>query len=175
MGKIFEYLRSIVFLGGVLVGIQVPAFVGQYGDQLTARVAESKRSLDAFRDDAERYFGGDMNALIAHYGANVDPVFQAGGKSIGAVVERHRYLASALSSFRKSWYSPYLHVLLNPVEEIRRTIWNSYDYRITLDGAAILFGLLTGLLGTVTLDLLAFLSAATRRRLRQAGSVEASV
>jgi hypothetical protein len=45
---LMDYLRLVLFVCGVLVGIQVPGFVDQYGQRLEAHQLEAKLSLAEF-------------------------------------------------------------------------------------------------------------------------------
>ncbi|MDY0223604.1 MAG: DUF2937 family protein, partial [Desulfobacterium sp.] len=93
MELFFSYIRVFVFLGCTLVGIQVPAFVDQYGKSLESRLIESRIALNEFQDDADKYFDGSVEELIAHYKKNDDQVFNEGGRSIQSIYDRNIMLA----------------------------------------------------------------------------------
>ena len=83
MNLFFFYIRVFVFLGVTLAGIQVPAFVDQYGKSLESHLTESRIALNEFQDDADKHFDGSIENLIAHYRDNKDQVFNE-----GAIVSR---------------------------------------------------------------------------------------
>lgn len=142
MNKIFEYLKLSLFVTAILIGIQVPGFVDQYGKNLAARAAESQQSISAFQDDANKYFNGDLHKLIKHYQQQQDPIFIDGGNSIDELVARNEFLNNALSAFKQNFYSPYLHVFVQPIAEVRQHVWQQYDYTLVLNGPSILVGIL---------------------------------
>jgi hypothetical protein len=144
MATIFSYFRLILFLGGVLVGVQVPVFVHQYGNTLEAHFKESQSSLHEFQNNAREYFGGDMEALIAHYQKNGDPVFQEGGKSIQSIYARFIELKKAVADFRESVWNAYAQAIIYPLSDIRKEVLDHYAYAVKLDFGAILFGLVSG-------------------------------
>lgn len=146
LNKIIEYIKLVIFVSAVLVGIQVPSFFDQYGQNLHARVSESAKSIEAFRDDAEKYFGGDLKRLVAHYEKQSDPVFVSGGESISSLLARNILLAGVLEEFNRTYYSAYLHVFLHPVAELRQDVWNNYSFTVVLNGASILVGILIAIL-----------------------------
>jgi hypothetical protein len=152
MTTALSYLRLILFLGGVLVGIQIPGFVDQYGKSLEAHLQESKINLTEFKQDADRYFGGDMKKLIVHYQQDGDPVFQGGGDSINSIYRRNVVLKDAAAGFEKSGFSAYIQTFVNPVPDIREEVWNNYTYSIKLDLSAISTGLLAGLILAVLVE-----------------------
>ncbi|MBN2700034.1 MAG: DUF2937 family protein [Methylothermaceae bacterium] len=147
MAVIVDYLRLILFLGGALVGVQIPGFVDQYGKGLESHFLESKQNLEEFQRDADRYFGGNLEKLIAHYKSNGDRVFHAGGESIDAIYRRNLILKNAVADFRESYFSALSQVFFNPVPEIRSEVWNNYTYFVKLDFSAIAIGLTVGLVG----------------------------
>ncbi len=152
MARTLNYVWTIAFVAGVLIGIQLPGFVDQYGKALVAHHQEAAANLSEFQDDADRYFDGDLDDLIAYYRRSPDEVFSEGGRSIAAVAERVRMLEAAVRRFRAGALSPYIQTLLFPVPEIRREVAGDYTYTIVLDGSAILVGLLAGVLAALVFD-----------------------
>ncbi|WP_084684793.1 DUF2937 family protein [Methylohalobius crimeensis] len=145
MTVIVDYLRLILFLGGTLIGVQIPGFVDQYGRSLESHFRESKQNLDEFQRDADRYFGGDLEKLIAHYKSDGDRVFYAGGESIDSIYRRNLILKNAVADFRESYFSALSQVFFNPISDIRTEVWENYSYSVKLDFSAILIGLTVGL------------------------------
>ncbi|GHA12039.1 hypothetical protein GCM10008090_22340 [Arenicella chitinivorans] len=154
MKRLFEYIRLVLFVGGVLLGIQVPGFVDQYGQRLQAHTVESERSLSDFQKDADRYFDGSIEKLVSHYQNNPDKVVQQGGGNIGKLYQRQQYLQSAYQAFTASWWSPYVQTLFNPVVDIRAQAVESYDFSVMLNSHAIVTGLIVGLSLGVILELI---------------------
>ena len=164
MRKILDYLRLILFTSGLLIGVQVPGFIDQYGKSLQAHLLESSLSLKAFQGDAERYFNGNLDQLIAHYQDNPDAVIRDGGASIAAISNRNLLLTQAWTRFTTSPYSAYRHVILQPITDIKDEVWRHYTYNIILNPSAIIVGLTCGM----TLSLLAeFINALLVRLIRQ--------
>jgi len=157
MRKILDYLRLLVFAGSVLVGLQVPGFIDQYGNSLEAHLAESSLGLDEFQQDAERYFDGSLDQLIAHYKNSPDPVIRDGGLSLSAIYSRNLILTRAWMAFNTSTYSAYTHVIFAPLNTIKNKVWSNYTYSILLDQSAIISGLSCGLALSLLLDLSALL------------------
>ena len=145
MSIAISYLRLILFIGGVLLGIQFPGFVDQYGKRLEAHYLESMNSLRQFRVDAQKYFDGDMQKLIDHYRENGDPVFQDGGDSIQSIYHRHLLLETAVRTFNRDLWNAYYQALIKPVADIQNEALASYSYSVKLDLGAIVFGLICGL------------------------------
>jgi len=159
MRKILDYLRLILFTSGVLIGVQVPGFIDQYGKSLEAHLLESSISLTEFQQDAERYFEGSLDKLIAHYQNNADPVIKAGGDSIATIYNRNLRLAQAWVAFTTDTYSAYTHVILKPVVDIKNEVWHNYTYSIVLKPSAIISGLTCGFALSLLIELSSLLLA----------------
>ena len=166
MSKIFDYLKIVVLLIGVLVGIQVPGFVDQYGKNLASRVSESDNSISRFQNDADKYFSGDIDKLIQHYRTTSDPVIASGGESIESLFVRNRSLLNAYEEFTKSTYSSYYHVTTNPVQEIMSDTWQRYTHSVVLNSQAIIAGIICAVTILVLFELLIFLLVLPARKLK---------
>ena len=165
MRKIVDYLRLILFTSGVLFGVQVPGFIDQYGKILEAHLLESSLSLAEFQKDAQRYFDGNLDKLIAHYQNNPDPVIKDGGASINAIYSRNLKLTQAWTAFSKNTYSAYSHVLLEPLIDIKNEVWSNYTYSIVLNQSAIISGLFCGFLLALLIELSGLLISNLLRQL----------
>ena len=67
MSKLLDYIRLSFFAAGLLLGVQIPAFVSDFGHALDAHLIEANNTLAPFKKDAQNYFNNDLNKLIAHY------------------------------------------------------------------------------------------------------------
>lgn len=145
--KIFsDYLRILLFAVGVLLGLQVPGFVEQYGSRLEARVMESNHNLQAFQADADKYFDGDIARLITHYKNNSDQIIQDGGNSIDTLYQRNQKLISAFEHFSRNSLTPFIHTFTQPLTDVRENTWRSYNFLVLLNTSSIIWGAAIGLL-----------------------------
>lgn len=87
-----SYLRLLLFTFGLLAGIQVPGLVKDYSQRTEAHLFESRQALDGFKQTAERFFNGDLQALVRHYRASDDPVFLSDANSIESLLIRNQRL-----------------------------------------------------------------------------------
>jgi Protein of unknown function (DUF2937) len=171
---ILSYIRIFFFLGGTLAGIQVPYFVDQYGKSLASHYLESQKGIDEFQNDADKYFGGSIEALVAHYRNSGDAVFSDGGDSIQAIYNRYLALKKSLSSFKSNVWNAYYQALLVPVADVHDEVRSNYSYAVKLDTESVGFGLFSGLLLTVVIEFalraLGALVTSLTRRLNSAPS-----
>jgi hypothetical protein len=143
-----------VFIGCTLIGIQVPAFIDQYGKSLESHLIESQKSLSEFQMDADKYFSGSLEKLIAHYKENHDQVINAGGDSIASIYDRNLMLKKKFKEFQSGSWAAYTQALLTPVSDVKKEVWKNFSYAIQLEPKSIAFGLFAGLIITIAIELL---------------------
>ncbi|EIK51664.1 hypothetical protein YO5_13123 [Stutzerimonas stutzeri TS44] len=136
-----SYLRLLLFAFGLLVGVQVPGFIDAYAQRVEAHRQEAQRGLQGFRDTAQRFFDGDLNALVEHYRASDDAVIQSDARSLEALVQRMRLLDREWQAMQQPWFVRSWHVLLGADRELRRETLAGYRYQVLLAPEAIAWGL----------------------------------
>lgn len=163
-----NYLRLIVFATGLLIGVQVPSFVDQYAKRVSAHHGEVVANFAGFQETANRYFGGSVEALVAHHAASADQVFRDEASSIRDMYARLTALAAELAAMSGPLAMQVLHVLFRPNREILAETWAEYTYAVPLNGPAIVSGVAIGALLAMLIEAaFALVASALRpRRLR---------
>jgi hypothetical protein len=154
MKKVLEYSKIVVLLLGLLVGVQIPGFVDEYRLILESRALESSLGLAEFRNDAERFFDGDLDRLVAYYESREDEIIVAGGQSIRALVDRNLMLTNGLIQFNASLAQAYYQVFLSPLIEVQEQLRDSYQYSVALNSVSIGSGIGLGLLCLILFELI---------------------
>ncbi len=149
-----SYLRMMLFALGLLAGVQIPGLIDLYFQRLDARVQQANLSLAPFQGTADQHFGGDLQALIAHYGASQDPVFTQDADSLKLLVSQQRHLQQELAIKDKPWLRQLSHLLLQPDPLLWQDTLHNYSYVVPLKQAAIGCGLAVGLIAALLGDLL---------------------
>lgn len=165
MKMITDYLRLILFLGGALIGVQLPSFVDLYEQRLESHLIESRINLGEFQNDADNYFNGDLQQLVRHYKSKSDPIIVDGGSSIAALVERNLLLDDALNKLQRSSLSRYQYSLIQPLAEIQAETLDAYDYSIKLNLQGISWALACGFVISLLIECLLLLFAVLSKRL----------
>jgi uncharacterized membrane-anchored protein YhcB (DUF1043 family) len=155
-----NYVRLVVFALGLLVGIQVPGFVDQYAKRVSAHQIEVARNFHGFQETADRYFNGDVQALIAHHVASTDQPFRDEARSIREMYERLTVLTAELAALRGPLVRQILHVVFRPNKEILDETWSEYSYTVPLNPAAVVCGVTIGALLAMLVE--ALLTAGVR-------------
>ncbi|MGQ7818276.1 DUF2937 family protein [Metapseudomonas furukawaii] len=141
-----SYLRLILFTFGLLAGIQVPGFIEDYAQRVDAHRAEAEQGLSGFRETAQRFFKGDLVALVAHYRASTDPVMRSDADSIAHLVARAELMQREWQAMQGPWYRRAWHVLALADPGLRQETLAGYGYQVLLKPEAIAWGLSCGLL-----------------------------
>lgn len=145
-----SYLRLILFTCGLLLGVQIPGLINDYSQRVEAHLLESREGLKGFQQTAQRFFNGDLEALVRHYRSSDDPVFNSDANSIDSLLSRNRMLEGEWQALQGGWLSRTQHVLTRPDPAIREETLKGYSYQILLTpeagawglGCAVLFALL---------------------------------
>ena len=114
-----SYLRLLLFTFGLLAGIQVPGLVKDYSQRVEAHLFESREALDGFRQTAERFFKGDLQALLQHYRSSDDPVFNSDANSIESLMIRNELLENEWQALQGPWAQRTWHVLVQADPQLR--------------------------------------------------------
>jgi hypothetical protein len=139
-----NYLRLIAFAFGLLIGIQVPGFVDQYVKRVSAHQIEVARNFAGFQETANQYFGGDVEALIAHHNGSTDAPFRDETKTIQAMYGRLKDLTAELAALHAPLIKQIFHVVFRPNREILGETRAEYSYTVPLNLPAIATGVIIG-------------------------------
>jgi len=147
-----HYLRLVIFAAGLLAGVQVPGFVDQYAKRVSAHQIEAARNFQGFQETADKYFNGDVDALIAHHEASDDRAFKDEGRTIRLIHDRLVMLTRELEALRGPLVGRIFHVAVSPNREILAEAEKEYSYTVPLSPAAILSGIVIGGLLALTIE-----------------------
>ena len=152
-----DYLRIILFCGGLLIGIQIPAVVDQYAKRIDAHLTEALDVFAGFQQTADRYFEGNIQNLISHYENSDDPVFKNDATNILFISNRVTHLRSEQIALKQSVLMRTAHVLLFPDNKVFQQTLEQYSYMILINPQALVWGLVSGFLIASFFDLLFYL------------------
>lgn len=152
-----SYLRLALFALGLLVGVQVPGFINDYSKRVDAHRIEAEQGLKGFRQTAERFFKGDLVALVGHYQASADPVMRSDAQSLGTLVERSAFLEREAKAMQGAWYAQVWHLATSADHELIEETLSAYRYQVLLAPEAIAWGIACAMLLAWLLESLALL------------------
>ncbi len=152
-----SYLRLALFALGLLVGVQVPGFIDDYGKRVEAHRLESQQGLKGFQETARRFFKGDLVALVGHYQASNDPVMRSDAQSVATLVERSAFLEREALAMQGPWYGQVWHLASAADRELVEETFAAYRYQVLLAPEAIAWGIACAMLLAWLLESLALL------------------
>ena len=147
-----SYLRLVLFTAGLLVGVQIPGFISDYSKRVEAHLIEAQKSLGGYNDTAQRFFNGDVQALIQHYRSSDDPVFRTDADNINRLLTRTQVLDREWLALQGPWYMRAYHVLTAADPDIRSETWNGYTWHVLLSPQVIGWGLVCALLFSLVIE-----------------------
>ena len=152
-----SYLRLTLFAFGLLLGVQVPGFIDDYAKRVEAHRLESQLSLKGFQETAQKFFKGDMDALVAHYRVSDDPVMRSDASSVGHLVQRSALLEREWQAMQGAWYGQAWHLATGADPELFEETLKAYCYQVLFTPDAILWGVISALLLAWLAELLVLL------------------
>ena len=126
----------LIFAAGLLLGIQVPAFIDQYQQRVDAHFREVSANISGFQATADAFFEGDLDALVSYYRHSDDAVFSHDADSVNNVVQRFRRLSAEQQAMQAGRLAVALHVLFAADSELRSEALAQYSYTVPLNGPA---------------------------------------
>lgn len=149
-----RYLMIAVFGSGLLLGIQAPNFIDQYGHRIDAHFREVSENLRGFQEIADRFHGGDLRALVRHHRSNPDSTFRAEAEPIERMAARKARFAREKAALESAFPLRALHVLLRGDRETLDETYAGYSTTLRLDRLAVFSGLAAALAACLALELL---------------------
>ncbi|OEO26442.1 hypothetical protein AX279_06420 [Pseudomonas sp. J237] len=143
---LMSYLRLALFALGLLIGVQIPGFMADYSKRVDAHLTESTQSIQGFRATASRFFGGDLNKLIAYYRESKDPVMRNDAQSVSRLVSRAGLLEAEAKAMQGPWYAQAWHLLTRADPALLNETYAAYRYQVLLAPEAIAWGIACALL-----------------------------
>jgi hypothetical protein len=151
---LYRYLMIVVACIALLVGLQVPNFVDQYQKRVDAHLREVIVNLQPFQDIADKYFGGDLDKLIALHRNSGEKPFQEEGAAIAKMVQRKLRFEADLAALQASLPLRAWHVVLHGDREMIDEALGQYSYAVPLNQDAIVFGAAAALVILLLVELL---------------------
>lgn len=154
---IHRYLLIALFGAGLLVGIQAPNFADQYARRIDAHYLEVVENLKAFQEIADRFHGGDLQALIKHHRASQDSTFNAEAAAIERMADRKARFGKERDALQgKELPQRAAHILFLGDREITQETWATYSPELRLNREAVFSGIGLALAACLLLEALLF-------------------
>lgn len=149
-----RYCLQSVFTLSLLCGLQLPNFLLQYELRLQGQLVEAQSQMIAFQKIADKYFAGDLQALINEHKESELAVFRDEASVIENNVLRvqfllHKQAVAELPIWQRLW------ALSKDINQpLFMDTWIGYQATIVLDRQAIVVGLIIAILLMLSIELL---------------------
>lgn len=148
------YIRLLVFAFGLLVGMQLPSFIDQYQKRVDAHLIEAEDNFKHFQGTADRHFGGDVEAMIAHHEKSPDPVINEDAVSIRHIWQRVQLWRGEMQALSQGWMMSAWHIAFHANADIYRETRKAFTHAIPLTQAAIVAALVVAFVLAFVIELL---------------------
>ncbi|HEU0198498.1 MAG TPA: DUF2937 family protein [Nevskiaceae bacterium] len=140
MSFVPRYLLMLAFGVALLAGVQVPNFVTQYTQRVDAHLKQVQQDLAGFQAVAQKFFHGDLMALVAAHDTSSDPAFRAEGVPLRQMVESERRLGAEHAGLSGSVYHQTLYLLGHADPALLKETWRGYAPAFSLSRDALVLG-----------------------------------
>ena len=164
MTRVHHYISLVIFTAGLMLGVQLPNFVDQYVKRVDASLQEAQRHITEYRNIAQRYGLGSIEALIEKHENSSDLTFQAEAVPLKNNYMREKQLQTEMQSLHGSFWSQGLHLIVSGDREIITETYYNYSANVPLNSNAAICGLSAGLLLSFILELLWSMLASLLKR-----------
>lgn len=156
MGILKDYVRLMLFAAGLLVGVQVPNFADQYEKRISAHFLEAKANFSGYEETAARHFGADVEALLKHYETSTDRVFRDDARNLKQIHARIQMFTAEKKALQAGLWKRIWHIVFSANRAVVRETLAEFTYTVPLNPVAIGCGLILGLAGALSFELLFF-------------------
>ncbi|WP_372881571.1 DUF2937 family protein [Psychromonas sp.] len=155
-----RYSLKLVFALTLLLGLQIPNFLQQYEIRLDSHYIEAKNQLNAYQRLADRYFSGNLQALISTHKNDPKKLFQDEALVVEDLVNRVHYLQTQKDSLNVTLTKRLLFLAGQVNSPLFHETRVNYQAEIILNKNAISVGLVCALISSLLLEFVFFIFAA---------------
>jgi hypothetical protein len=144
-GTLFRgLLDRLVLVAGTVAGGCVPGFIVQYRQRVGGRLDQVIQDLAPFREIAERFHGGSLEALIRHHLISPDPTFRAEGAAIQSIADAQLRLQGIMDALQGGVWQQLQYLVMHPDRGLLQATWSSWVPAFTLDVQGMLMAVIIG-------------------------------
>ena len=122
----------------------MPGFIVQYRQRVGGRLDQVIQDLAPFREIAERFHGGSLEALIRHHLISPDPTFRAEGAAVQAMLDSELRLRGMMEALQGGAWQQLQYLVTHPDNDLLQATWSAYVPSFTLDMQGILMAIIIG-------------------------------
>lgn len=164
---LYRYFIIALAIAAALIGVQIPNYLTQYQQRLDAQLTEALVYYNEYQRIADKYFDGDMTALITLHETSENPVFQDEAVPLRQLVERVQRFQFEQSQLQQGYLQQLWFVATAASPELREHTWRMYSFNVPLNQRAVITGVVAALMLVLLLDILTGGCRMVIRRIRR--------
>jgi hypothetical protein len=133
----------IVFATGFFAGGLFPSFSTQYHQRLQAQYDQVNMDLAPFQQIADRFHGGELEALVQHHLQSSDPTFYAEGEAIQMMINSQTRLAESKAAAEAPYIDQLSYFYTHMDEGVAQATLESFTPSLITSEHAMTFSLTT--------------------------------
>lgn len=149
-----RYTLKLIFVLGLLIGIQLPNFLAQYELRLDAHYIEAQSHLAQYQKLADFFFDGDIHALIKKHRNSDVALFKAEVTVIENTLNRFNELQQEKNDLKGSLFHKFYFLVTKLDSPLFKETKSSYKAEVVLNQEAITIGLILALVFSLFFELL---------------------
>lgn len=159
LGLFKNLIDKIVFALAVILGLQIPNFIGQYRQRLGGHFDEASQNLKGFESISEETVGStDLNALVAHYQQGSSDV-QLIAEKLASDISRTDRLSNLVENLETAGiFGRLKHIVVDLERPIAMATIKDYQPGLPITPEAIMYALVFGILATLIFNWLLYLA-----------------
>jgi len=162
---IINIFDRVFFTFAFIVGIQLPAFINAYQQQLVGRIDEANLQLQQFQLISELQFNGNLDELLASFRRNHDPAIQQTAQAITELITRLTTYQEQLNKINLNEYlTKFYHFITQLDISIAQSTLKHFTPAIPLELTAIATGFSMAVALTLLNQLTIWLAQLTYQR-----------
>lgn len=160
--------EKLVFSALLLLGMQLPNFILQYQQVVTAHLVEAENQLRQYQAIADRFYSGNIQNLVREHRHNPATAIRAEAGIINRLMRRRDYLQKQVTELKNKQFFKQIWLFSKQVDaEMTREVLNGYIWTVPLTSDAIISGLTLALSMNLSIYLMLGTVRQTGRLLRR--------
>ncbi len=148
-------LDKLFFASCLLLGIQIPNFIIQYQQNISAHYQEVASQLQQYQFIADRFYAGNIQELLLGHRTNAVAAIRAEAQVISDLIQRNEYLQREVSALQeKGLVAQLLHLAEHLDVKLANEVLLNYSISVPLNSEAIIVGLVLAFLASIAVHIL---------------------
>lgn len=158
LGLFKNLIDKIIFAIAVILGLQIPNFIGQYQQRLGGHLDEAVRNLKGFESISEDTVGTtDLNELVTHYQQG-DSDVQLIAEKLTDDMARTEQLGKLVENLQTAGiFGRLKHLVVDLEGPIARATLQDYQAGLPITPEALIYALVFGIIATLIFNWLLYL------------------